>query len=456
MHTYSSGTFIVGSSGEVDVDFLLDGGWFRGELAIFSLDGMEKFTPGSTEFLLEAGRRALTDSEQGRIINQDQIEGARFSSLEFNWERDFNGGDYLGAKSFMMTPGDEVALLMIQHKTVQETVNNPERINEFGRLPLFSIPEANIGGSLENQFEFVEIGDSDIIGGEDMRVFQSDRDYNDFVFQFRGMDGNFANLEDHINPTRNWLTSEVGANLLEYAQSRVINEQDPGVFQVGESGEVNIDFLYDGGLYEGTVGIFSLEDINPEDLTTEEFTRTVVERVQSNSTEGHIVVRDAVEGARYTAELEWEQALPEGMNHFNDGDYLGTKTFTMNPGDNFAVVMIPDGNFNEAIGADESFMKKDLIFSMHAANFQNQVQFVDVKTSPGGTIISFEDDRIDLPSNEDYNDVVLAIEGIQEPIGLYSIEERIFPRHDWTELPIGQENILPYFDSNEQLSSLFA
>ena len=446
MHTYDSGTFIVGSNGEVDVDYLFDGGWFRGELALFSLEGMDEFTPGSTEFLLEAGRRALTNSEQGRIINQDQIEGARFSSSDFNWERDFNGGDYLGAKSFMMTPGDEVALLIIQHNTVQETVNNPERINEFGRLPLFSIPEANIGGSLANQFEFVEIGDSDIIAGEDMRAFQSDGDYNDFVFQFRGMDGNFANLEDHINPTRNWLTSEVGADLLEYAESRVINEKDPGVFQVGESGKVNIDFLYDGGLYEGTVGIFSLEDINPEDLTTEEFTRTVVERVQSNSPQGHIVIQDSDEGARYTAELEWEQVLPEGINHFNDGDYLGTKTFTMNPGDNFAVVMIPDGNFDEAIGANESFMKKNLIFSMHAANFQNQVQFVDDKTSPEGTIVSFEDERINLPANRDYNDVILAIEGINEPIGLSSVENVIAADNDWTKLPIGDE-IVSYFDS---------
>ena len=147
----------------------------------------------------------------------------------------------------------------------------------------------------------------------------------------------------------------------------------------------------------------------------------MVERVTSNSTEGHIVIQDSTEGARYSAELEWEQAVPEGANHFNDGDYLGTKTFTMNPGDNFAVAMIPDGDFNNAIGANESVMKNDLIFSMQGANFENQVQFVDVNTSTGGTIASFEDDRIDRPSNEDYNDIVFAVEGIQEPIGLSSI-----------------------------------
>ena len=447
MHTYDSGTFIVGSSGEVDVDYLFDGGWFRGELALFSLDGMEELTPGSTEFMLEAARRALTNSERGRIINRDSIEGARFSSADFNWERDFNTGEYAGRKSFNMTPGDEVGLMMVQHTTVQQTLNNPERIEEFGRLPLFSIPEANLGGSLPNQFEFVRVGDSEIIAGEDMRIFQADRDYNDFIFQFRGMDGNFADLGNRINPTRNWLNSEVGEDLLEYAQNQIINERDSGVFQVGESGEVSIDFLHDGGLYEGQVGIFNLADLNPEDLTTEEFTQTVIERVQSNSTDGHIVIQDSLEGARYTAELEWEEGLPEGATDFNRGDYLGTKTFAMNPGDNFALVMIPDGNFNEAIDADESSIEQDLIYSMEAANFENQVQFANVQTSTDGAVVTFEDERIDGISNEDFNDVVLAIEGINEPMGLSPIKDVISDNYDWTELPIGTDDILTYFDN---------
>ncbi len=448
MYTYDSGTFIVGSSGEVDVDFLLDSGWFRGELALFSVEGMEEFTPGSEEFMLEAARRAITDSELGRIINQDEIEGAKLSS-SFDWERDFNTGEYIGAKKFQFTPGDEVALMMVQHKTIQETLDNPDRINEFGRFPLFSIPEANLGEFTANQFEFVGIDSIGLIAAEDLRAFQSDRDYNDLILQFRGVDPNFAELDEYINPTRDWRDFPIGEDLLEYAESRVLNEKDPGVFQVDESGEIAIDFLYDGGLYEGAVGIFSLKDINPEDLTTEEFTQKVVERVQSDSTEGHIVIQDNVEGAKYTAELEWEEGLTGGATHFNQGDYLGTKTFEMTPGDYFSLVMIPDGDFKETIGADESVMAKDLIFSMHAANFQNQVQFVDVKTSTGGTIASFEDDRIDRPSNEDYNDIVLAIEGIQEPIGLYGIEDRIFPSRNWLEREIGTDEILPHFNNSD-------
>lgn len=447
MHTYDSGTFIVGSTGEVDVDFLFDGGWFRGEIGLFNVEGMESLTPGSEAFMLEAARRALSNSDQGRIVNQDEIEGARFSTSDFNWERDFNTGEYIGAKEFTFNPGDELGLMMVQHKTIQETFDNPDRINEFGRLPLFSIPEANIGGALPGQFEFVGIPENGIIAGEDMRIFQADGDYNDVVLQFRGLELNYANLDDHINPTRDFRDYPVGEDLLAYAEDRVLNENDPGVFQVDESGEVNIDYLYDGGVYEGAVGIVSLEGINPEDINTEEFTAEVVRRVQSNSNQGHIIIDDKIEGAKFSYPLEWEEALPEGKDHFNEGDYSGQKTFTMTPGDYFALVMIPDGSFENAVGVPESVLIYDLMYSFPEANYENQVQFVDVRTSAGGTIASFEDNRIDRPSNEDFNDIVLAIEGINEPIGLSSIEDYIFPERNWLERPIGTDDILPHFDS---------
>ena len=77
MVNFTTGTFIVDSSGEVEVDFLFDGGWFRGELAVFSLDGMEAYQAGTTEFMLEAARRALTNSELGHLLVRDQTEAAR-------------------------------------------------------------------------------------------------------------------------------------------------------------------------------------------------------------------------------------------------------------------------------------------------------------------------------------------------------------------------------------------
>jgi hypothetical protein len=37
--SFDTGVFTVGSSGQVSIDYLFDGGWYQGELAIFSLRG---------------------------------------------------------------------------------------------------------------------------------------------------------------------------------------------------------------------------------------------------------------------------------------------------------------------------------------------------------------------------------------------------------------------------------
>ena len=57
-----TGIFTVGETGEVTFDYLFDGGNFEGELAVFSLEGMEALELGSSDFIQEAARRALTNS----------------------------------------------------------------------------------------------------------------------------------------------------------------------------------------------------------------------------------------------------------------------------------------------------------------------------------------------------------------------------------------------------------
>ncbi|MDL5056354.1 hypothetical protein [Geitlerinema calcuttense] len=57
--TFDSGVFTVGESGVVGIDFLFDGGAYKGELGMFSLEGMNEFEPGSEAFIQEAARRAL-------------------------------------------------------------------------------------------------------------------------------------------------------------------------------------------------------------------------------------------------------------------------------------------------------------------------------------------------------------------------------------------------------------
>ena len=203
MVTSKTGTFIVDSGGQVKVNFLFDGGWFRGELAIFSLAGMEEFTPGTTDFMLEAARRALTDSEQGRIILQDELEGAKLNA-DLAWERNFNTGEYQAVKTFTMTPGDEVGLMLVQHTTIQETYDHPDHVFQFGKLPIFSIPEANLLDSSPNEFQVVDVDGQGTIAFEDVPIQGADRDYNDLILNLQGVESNLASLKDNLNPDRNW------------------------------------------------------------------------------------------------------------------------------------------------------------------------------------------------------------------------------------------------------------
>jgi hypothetical protein len=440
MYTYDFGTLLVGSSGEVDVDFLFDGGWFRGELAVFSLKGMESFTPGSTEFMLEAARRALTDSEQGHILIQDSLEGAKFNG-DFGYKPNFNTDteNYRGIKTFTMTPGDQVGLMLVAHTTVEETFNNPSNIFQFGKLPLFSIPEANLLGKAKNQVEFVDVDGSGTIALEDMPISQSDSNYNDMIVQLVGLDSNLASLADNINPTRDWRSTGLGQELLEYTDAHVFDQE---VFQVGQSGKVVFDFLYDGGLYQGEVGIFSLEGMNSKDLNSEVFVEEAIHRAQSNTNQGHIVLKDSQQGAKFDAPLDWEK-------DFNSGVYQGKETFQMNPGELFGLVLVPNGTLEEGLTADKSILAKHPLFSMSGANQNNQVQFANIQTDTAGTIVGFEDDLYARHSNLDYNDLVLAIEGVGEPIGVSAIEDVLVPNRNWLEQPVGTNDVLPYFDNFE-------
>jgi hypothetical protein len=443
MVDFKTGTFLVGSSGEVDVDFLFDGGWFRGELAVFSLKGMESFTPGSSEFMLEAARRALTNSEQGHILIQDNLEGAKFSA-NLGYEPNFNTDpqNYRGVKTFSMTPGDEVGLMLVRNTTVQATFNNPSNISQFGKLPIFSIPEANLSKGAKNKSEFVDVNGTGTIALEDVSIQQADKDYNDIIVQVRGLDGNLAPLADNINPARDWGNTDMGKQLIDYTNTPVLNE---GVFQVDQSGEVVIDFLYDGGLYQGEVGIFSLKGMNPQDVGSEAFIEEAINRAQSNTREGYIVLKDAEEGAKFDALLDWEK-------DFNRGEYQGKETFQMKPGELFGLVLVPNGTLEEGLSADESILSRDPLFSMSEANHNNQIQFANIKTDTVGTIVGFEDDRLDNTntSNKDYNDIVIAIEGVRSPIGVSAIEDVIFPSRNWLEKPLGTDDVLTYFDNFEQ------
>ena len=123
------GIFTVGDAGKFTFEYLFDGGWFQGELGIYNLSGMDTFVPGSPEYIQEAARRALTNSNEGHLVMQDRIEGAKYST-PLPWEGDYNRGEFLGVKTFEIQAGEQFAFIFTQHTSLQELADHPERATQ--------------------------------------------------------------------------------------------------------------------------------------------------------------------------------------------------------------------------------------------------------------------------------------------------------------------------------------
>ena len=218
-HIFSEGVFEVGASGEIEVDFLFDGHWFTGELALFNLEGMENYEPGSVEFIQEAASRAISNSQQGYTLIRDTQEKAKFTST-FAWEPRFNWGQYQGSKTFSLDAGTRFGLMLTQNNTLSEIASNPENIWQIRSLPIFSIPEAN-PGHIEGQV--VDVDGQDIFAFEDLRIDwdKSDRDYNDVVFQLKGVESNVPSINEFINQYRDWRSTPVGEEILAINQEPI-------------------------------------------------------------------------------------------------------------------------------------------------------------------------------------------------------------------------------------------
>ena len=209
------GVFTVGDSGEVIIDFLFDSGSYSGELAIFSLQGMDA-APDSAEFRAEAVSRALSNSDLGYVVVSDTQQGAKFSG-ELG-EANFNQGNYSTA-SFSMNAGDLFAVMLVPNGTVQAIADTSEL--DVNERPLFSIAEANPEGA--NHFaQFTETGTDNggIFAVEDLRIDgTSDRDYNDLIFQVGGGTTQTETIDNLINSETDWRDSDLGQQLVDFAET---------------------------------------------------------------------------------------------------------------------------------------------------------------------------------------------------------------------------------------------
>ncbi|NJL67229.1 MAG: DUF4114 domain-containing protein [Microcoleus sp. SM1_3_4] len=220
---FTTGTFTVGSTGKVSIDYLLDGGLYKGQLAIISLKGMEKFVPGSAEFIKEAAARAMSNSEKGYIVIDDLSEGARFSgNLP---EGNFNEGAYLGVKTFSMTPGDEFGIAIVPNDTFKFVYDYPT----FGgdKRPLFSMVTANPNEAFHLGQIADVTGEGNTFAMEDLRFdLGTDKDYNDFTFQIRGATGKAPLMDTVVNPDKDWRQTDLGKAVIAYAKPYITPEPE--------------------------------------------------------------------------------------------------------------------------------------------------------------------------------------------------------------------------------------
>ena len=211
---FSSGTFRVGASGRVGVEFATDGGSFEGELGVFLLEGLETYAPGSKDFIREAVRRVLSGT-QGHVIISDREDAAKFASGESGVR---NGGEYRGVREFELPAGAAFGVVLVPNGRASEVFENPAIAGN--KAPLFSLATEAEGDRLA----FGQIADLNgegyVFAIEDLWVGRSDLDYNDVIFRLTGATGDAPHLADVISSEKDWRDSPRGREVLEHVSDR--------------------------------------------------------------------------------------------------------------------------------------------------------------------------------------------------------------------------------------------
>jgi hypothetical protein len=195
--------------------------------------------------------------------------------------------------------------------------------------------------------------------------------------------------------------------------SAIWSKFDSGVYTVDASGQVSIDYLYDGGLNQGELGIFDLDQMDLANPNA--FVNEAIRRVLSNSKLGHIVLSDATEGAKFSGQL-----LQETID-YNFGTYKGVQKFTMTPGSHFGMILFSNSTFESVWNQTSS---EQPIFSLMKGNgnalFQN-VQMVSL--TDDRSVVTIEDISLDGPSDQDYNDLVIRVGGATNNLSTRNLPE---------------------------------
>ncbi|OQY59471.1 MAG: hypothetical protein B6245_06495 [Desulfobacteraceae bacterium 4572_88] len=194
-----------------------------------------------------------------------------------------------------------------------------------------------------------------------------------------------------------------------------------GVFVAGGDGVVRIDWLYDGGAYQGEFGIFELSGM--EAMTKGEFISEAIRRVaDENDPLGYVVFSDKTEGAQFRGRLTKE------ISEWNSGLYKGTKRLRMSAeGARFATVLIPNATFDALLDtswySNETICENDdekcPLFSIVSPNSDRGMHLGQMADINGmGKAFAIEDIDMKSPSHwndRDYNDLIVQITGATLP-----------------------------------------
>lgn len=166
-----------------------------------------------------------------------------------------------------------------------------------------------------------------------------------------------------------------------------------GIWEVGPTGTVTSNYVYDGAGYQGQLGLFSLDGMGSDvyDLTTaaglEGFLREAVRRVLEGGTSGQVMV-DTSDGT--------------GSTH--------SAQFT--PGDAVAAILIPNGTFAQAVFTDEWSSLYPLL-SLSFPNGDENGFYASQMVSLGNDGYAFED--LAGGGDQDYEDIIFTANGLEQP-----------------------------------------
>ena len=231
--------------------------------------------------------------------------------------------------------------------------------------------------------------------------------------------------------------------------TKPVENLQTGIFTVGETGEVTFDYLFDGGSFEGELAIFNIEGMDLYGGGSKIFSQEAALRALQNSPEwGHVIISDATEGAKFSGATDYE-------GDFNQGEYLGSKTFEMNPGTKFGVMLVADGTIQDTLLNPDLIGANRPLFSLAAANPEEEIQFVKVLETDEdgdrreqGEAFGFEDVPIFQEySDKDFNDLMFQVGGATGKATL--LDEVINSERDWRKSTIGEEIIQAAVDAED-------